>query len=119
MLRIIILAKRRTKRDCQRTRNPADKRVYNQLCRQVKDGLSAHRSDQWDRKLAEVTDPNEIWKVSGTVTRSITLVPAIHEFRGVAYSSEDKAETIAESLEDQILPNRESSDDVFGDVARR
>nr|CAD7196590.1 unnamed protein product [Timema douglasi] len=86
-LNYLIAQKREARRDWQRLRTQQERTRYNRLKAQVRRTVNEYRRAKW----------NTYRKKVGT--------PAIHGQRGMAYTSIDKANAIAETQEQQFSPS--------------
>lgn len=107
-LKLLIQEKRKAKKKWQRTLDPQDLRLATQLNNEVKRSLIDHRNEKWQNRLQEIEEeqtPNPMWKLTKTLrTKLITIPPLLHENKHVI-TNEDKAETLAKSIEAQCSPN--------------
>ncbi|GJQ71904.1 hypothetical protein Trydic_g3013 [Trypoxylus dichotomus] len=95
-VRDLIREKNRLRRQWQRTLNPASKAEYNRIARRTKVALDEFRNNRWGDFMA--------------LKEERVPVPPIHAARGVAFTTEDKAEVFAETLERQCSPVHENVD---------
>ncbi|KAJ8967934.1 hypothetical protein NQ317_000813 [Molorchus minor] len=102
----LIRARRAAKRRAWRTRDPADRRVYNQYTRLVREELDSLRQERWNSYLSELdpADPG-LWKTQKILRTARRPIPPIHGERGLVYTKQDKAEAFADSLEMQCREN--------------
>ncbi|KAJ8981033.1 hypothetical protein NQ317_018005 [Molorchus minor] len=98
----LIRARRAAKKRAWRTRDPADRRVYNQYTRLVREELDSLRQERWNNYLSEL-DPADpaLWKTQKILRTTRRPFPPIHGERGLVYTKQDKAEAFADSLEMQ------------------
>ncbi|KAJ8963908.1 hypothetical protein NQ317_006923 [Molorchus minor] len=94
---------RGAKKRAWRTRDPADRRVYNQYTRLVREELDSLRQERWNSYLSELdpADPG-LWKTQKILRTARRPIPPIHGERGLVYTKQDKAEAFADSLEMQM-----------------
>lgn len=76
--------------------------------RGIKAALTEMRNERWSTQLDSLEPKdNSLWRVSKALLNKKQTTAAIHEQRGVAYSDDTKADTFADTLEDQFeLPSR-------------
>ncbi|KAJ8970979.1 hypothetical protein NQ317_003850 [Molorchus minor] len=98
----LIRARRAAKKRAWRTRDPADRPVYNQYTRLVREELDSLRQERWNSYLSELdpADPG-LWKTQKILRTARRPIPPIHGERGLVYTKQDKAEAFADSLEMQ------------------
>nr|CAD7257643.1 unnamed protein product [Timema shepardi] len=67
-----------------------------------------------------VNGGDSVWKITKQLKRSTqrTRTSAIHGWQGMTYTAADKAEAIAESLEDHFKPNSETQDENFSTAVK-
>lgn len=98
--------KNQLRRQWQLNRDPALKRALNAKVKNIRLILTTHRNDEWDKHLdATNLIPNSIFKINKCL---LNKRPAIHPLKSnnnLIYSSRDKAEIFADSLENQFTPN--------------
>lgn len=105
-IRQLIKEKRKARKKAQRTLDPEDARAATRLNNQLKEALKEHHQDQWDYKLKTIqNEKNGIWKLIKTMKSSKQPVPPLQGRNGLAFSKEEKAEILAESIEAQCSPN--------------
>jgi len=77
-IREIVTEKRRARNRWQRNRNPIDKRVYNQLTRQLKAALQDTRNATFETYINTLSkEDHTIWKATKQFNKPITHVPPI------------------------------------------
>ncbi|GJQ79625.1 hypothetical protein Trydic_g16466 [Trypoxylus dichotomus] len=109
--RDLIREKNRLRRQWQRTLNPESKAEYNRMARRTKVALDEFRNNRWgDFMVCPSETPSEFWKAVKVLKRQRVPVPPIHRARGVAFTTENKAEAFAEILELQCSPVYENVD---------
>ncbi|KAJ8967936.1 hypothetical protein NQ317_000815 [Molorchus minor] len=101
----LIRARRAAKRRAWRTRDHADRRVYNQYTRLVREEFDSLRQERWNSYISELdpVDPG-LWKTQKILRTARRPIPPIHGERGLVYTKQDKAEAFADSLEMQSKP---------------
>lgn len=98
--------KRKLRRTWQFTRSPTIKKQLNAQILLVKALLETHAVEEWDKFLSTVTTQNgSLWKLNRQLLTPKTPNNPLHGYNGLVYSHTDKAETFADSLQDQFTPN--------------
>lgn len=98
----LIRRKNAARNRAKRTRHPADRRLANQLIRQVRTALYTFRNEGWQAKLQSLsTEDNSLWRMSKALRNRRQYFPPIHGPDLMAYSDEQKAEAFARSLSRQ------------------
>ncbi|GJQ80516.1 hypothetical protein Trydic_g12407 [Trypoxylus dichotomus] len=120
-IRDLIREKNRLRRQWQRTLDPARKAEYNHLAGRTKAALDDFRSKRWDDFLDQASEStSSFWRAAKIMKKRSAPMPPIHGTRGIALTTEDKAEAFAEALERQCSPNYENADvDHIGRVHHR
>ncbi|GJQ65109.1 hypothetical protein Trydic_g7254 [Trypoxylus dichotomus] len=120
-VRDLIREKNRLRRQWQRTLNPATKAEYNRTARRTKIALDEFRNNRWGDFMERASEsPSEFWRAVKALKGQRVPVPPIHGARGVAFTTEDKAEAFAETLERQCSPVYENVDvDRIGRIHRQ
>lgn len=99
----LIRQKNKTKRKAQRTLNPNYKLETNRLTNIIKEEINTYREEKWDDKVKSLnTADGSLWRMSKALKHKPTIITPISGPQGVAYSSQDKAEVFATSLEEQF-----------------
>ncbi|GJQ70625.1 hypothetical protein Trydic_g23016 [Trypoxylus dichotomus] len=110
-VRDLIREKNRLRRQWQRTLNPASKAEYNRMARRTKVALDEFLNNRWGDFMVRASEtPSEFWRAVKALKGQRVPVPPIHGARGVAFTTEDKAEAFAETLERQCSPVYENVD---------
>uniref|UniRef100_A0A1Y1NA23 Reverse transcriptase domain-containing protein n=1 Tax=Photinus pyralis TaxID=7054 RepID=A0A1Y1NA23_PHOPY len=113
-IRESIRTKNRARRRYHHTRDPADKTTLNMLEQEVKLAIKTHRNELWQQKLDTLcAQDGSLWRMNKVLRRSSTISspPPLQGTRGVAYTVADKAEVLADSLEDQCSPVYQNIDE--------
>ncbi|GLV39180.1 hypothetical protein CBL_21259, partial [Carabus blaptoides fortunei] len=107
----LIRDRNRARRRWQHTADPVDRVTKNRLATQVHDALRELRNQRW-RELLDDMDENEnsMWRISKALRVKKNPVPVIHSRNGLVYTATDKAEAIAEELEQQCSPSYQYAD---------
>ena len=101
-----IRLKNRLRREWQLNRDPDTKHRLNMKIKFIRSIISTHKQDEWD-KFLDTLDHNDgsIFKLNKSLLHKR---PAIHPLsgpNGLLFSAKDKAELLADSLEQQFSPN--------------
>nr|CAD7258469.1 unnamed protein product [Timema shepardi] len=107
-LNYLIAQKREARRDWQRLRTQQERTRYNHLKAQVRRKVNEYRRAKWNTFVTDtVTDTHKSWTITKILKGTAKKVgtPAIHGQGGMAYTSVDKANAIAETLKQQFSPN--------------
>ncbi|GJQ65017.1 hypothetical protein Trydic_g23195 [Trypoxylus dichotomus] len=91
------------------------------MARRTKVALDEFRNNRWGDYMGRASEiPSEFWKAVKVLKRQRVPVPLIHGSRGVAFTTEDKAEGFAEALERQYSTVYENADvDRIGRIHRQ
>nr|CAD7427247.1 unnamed protein product [Timema monikensis] len=120
-LSYLLAQKREARRDWQRLRSPNERIRYNRLKAIVKRTVNQIRRTNFNTFVTDsATNMQETWTITKVLkgTSKKTNTPAIHGQQGMAYSSLDKANAIALTLEDQFKPNPVHEQNFNRDVTR-
>nr|CAD7432844.1 unnamed protein product [Timema monikensis] len=107
-LSYLLAQKKEARRDWQRLRSPNERIRYNRLKAIVKRTVNQIRRTNFNTFVTDsATNMQGTWTITKVLkgTSKKTNTPAIHGQQGMAYSSLDKANAIALTLEDQFKPN--------------
>lgn len=108
---IINLLKRKNKcrKLWQQTRNKFYKRQINQLKSIINDKIRAFNSENWSKLLNTINiQDNSVWQLRKKLSNQKILTPPLHsKNKGIVFSPVDKANAIADTLED-ITRNNEN-----------
>uniref|UniRef100_A0A7R9H2W2 [histone H3]-trimethyl-L-lysine(4) demethylase n=1 Tax=Timema poppense TaxID=170557 RepID=A0A7R9H2W2_TIMPO len=121
-LDFLLAQKREARRDWQTHRTTQHRAAYNRLTAQVRRTVKPIKYNNWNTYITDAAmDPSKIWKVTKQLKSAGNKrsVPAIHGERGMAYTSSEKAEAIAVTLEKQFTPNQNPRDADFVRDAQR
>jgi endonuclease/exonuclease/phosphatase family metal-dependent hydrolase len=78
---------------------------YNKLARQLKTDIALHRRLVWEAKLATLSfKDNSVWRMAKAINRGKNPNPPLETASGIALSSSDKADAIANHLEQVFIP---------------
>lgn len=104
--RDLIKIRNRIRKEYQRTFNPALKVEINALQREIKHSIREQKKRNWEDFTENlVSTDNSLWRVAKKLKGSDFLMPPLTTDSGVATSDEEKAEAIADSLEQQFTPH--------------
>ncbi|GJQ69537.1 hypothetical protein Trydic_g14098 [Trypoxylus dichotomus] len=120
-VRDLIREKNRLRKQWQRMLNLASKVEYNRMARRTKIALDEFRNDCWGDFMVRASEtPSEFWRAVKALKGQRVPVSPIHGARGVTFTTEDKAEAFAETLERQCSPVYENVDvDRIGRIHRQ
>ena len=104
-----ISVKNQARRRWQQLRTTDSKRHYAHLERLLKDEIQQHRSAKWESAVGklQIAD-NSVWKMARRLTGKKEPNPPIQGKNHLACCPRDKAEVLAESLEESFTPNAPS-----------
>lgn len=101
-----ISAKNKVRKLWQQTRLREYKTRLNNMERGVKKMIAEHRNRGWERKLAGLnTQDKSLWQMTKNILNIPTRSPPLHGVNGMAYSSKEKANAMADTLESTFKPN--------------
>lgn len=110
----LIREKNLIRKEWQKSCNPIVKMHYNRLSREVRDALSDFRNERWHEFISSLeNDRAAYWKLSKTLRKPKTRISPLQGPNGVVYSTADKAEAFADSLEAQFTPITDHDDPSF------
>ncbi|GBN19982.1 RNA-directed DNA polymerase from mobile element jockey, partial [Araneus ventricosus] len=94
------------RRNWQSTRNPAFKTLFNRLHRQATKLEQKIKQDDWrDKLIALQPNDNSLWNTAKQMRKQHTKISALKGQSSIALSNSEKAETLADSLENQFTLN--------------
>jgi hypothetical protein len=102
----LIKYKKRMRKLWQETRDPGCKTAVNRVSKAIRRMIRKKALEQWESKLAntELT-PQAIWPKSLTNRDGPRAPTVIHDLLGLKYHPVDKANAIADCLENQFTPH--------------
>lgn len=104
----LIKEKRKARKKAQRTLDPEDFRTASRLNNQLREALKEFHDDRWNYKLQTIqNERNGIWKLIKSMKTNKQVTPPILGRNGMAYTTEDRAEVLAESIEAQCSLNNQ------------
>lgn len=105
-IRQLIKEKRQARKRAQRTLDPEDARTASRLNNQLREALKEYHEEQWNHKLETLnSDKNGMWKLIKSMKTTKQQIPPLQGPNGTAYTREEKAETLADSIQAQCSPN--------------
>ncbi|GFW31408.1 probable RNA-directed DNA polymerase from transposon X-element [Trichonephila clavipes] len=119
VIRDKIKLKNRIRKEWQATKYPPYKSQLNKLQKEIKNELRNYNNFKWDKLLAEATpDDDSLYKIVKTHSNKNKTfhIPPIVGPMGLHYSTEDKVNLFADSLESSFQENPEPYDDDFIDL---
>ncbi|GFU16060.1 RNA-directed DNA polymerase from mobile element jockey [Trichonephila clavipes] len=109
-LRTLFKTRNRARKIYQYSRNPADKTTLNRIQNKIKRKIQAVTQKQWEDKLASLdTVDGSLWSMTKGFKKKRSPISALKGNTGIAYTDEEKAETLANSLESQFQLNNISN----------
>ncbi|GFU08258.1 probable RNA-directed DNA polymerase from transposon X-element [Trichonephila clavipes] len=110
-LRTLFKTRNRARKIYQYSRNPADKKTtLNRIQNKIKRKIQAVTQKQWEDKLASLdTVDGSLWSTTKGFKKKRSPISALKGNTGIAYTDEEKAETLANSLESQFQLNNISN----------
>lgn len=114
----LVLEKRKARRKWQNSKNVEDKNSFNRLGQQLKRLLFKIKNDGISNYLQQLTSQKEtnynLWKATKKIKRVVVNAPPVKKEDGTwARSSQEKADTHADHLENVFKPHPNESDHVF------
>lgn len=91
-------------RNWQLTRDPSVKRQLNSKIKFIRNILSTHRQDEWD-KFLDCLDPNSIFKLNKSLLKTYPANHPLSGPTGLIYNAIDKAELLADTFNEQFSDN--------------
>jgi len=104
--------RRRLRAHWQRTRCPAAKADFNRQSRLVTKLLQDYSDHKWASFLEDKSlEDGSLWRLAKTLRTEKRTIRPLHGARGVVYDVREKAETFADSLEEQFSPHPDVYDE--------
>ncbi|GFU83857.1 probable RNA-directed DNA polymerase from transposon X-element [Trichonephila clavipes] len=98
-LRTLFKTRNRARKIYQYSRNPADKTTLNRIQNKIKRKIQAVTQKQWEDKLASLdTVDGSLWSTTKGFKKKRSPISALKGNTGIAYTDEEKAETLAKWL---------------------
>ncbi len=106
----LVKQRRRARWKWIRTRNPADKSVFNRMARLVKEALTELNNESFQQYLTALSPSKDgdysLWKASRRITKTTTTsIPLKNEAGEMVSDNLNKANLFASSLEEVFKPN--------------
>ena len=103
-LDLLIKEKKRVRKRWQQLRQAGDKAELNRLTNKIHKLMRNHRANKFAANVEDaIKDKYSVWKIGRRLKSSNKFDnKPIHEATGLKYEAEDKANAIADSLEDQF-----------------
>lgn len=106
-----IREKNRIRKRWQRLRDPAIKTDLNRMSAELRLMIQEAQNEFWADKLSALTpNNNSLWQTTKSLLRIPSKVPPLHGQLGMAYSNQEKADALADTLESTFTPNNDPSD---------
>ena len=110
-LDFLLTQKRKIRRKYRQYHDPQDKTELNAISKHIHQIILDHRLKQLDEDIEEAVAKNNIWPiVKRFKTKSRMHTNAIQGRYGIMYLSKDKANAIADVLQEQFRPNPTQND---------
>ena len=111
-LELLIKEKKRVRKRWQRLRQDRDKAELNRLTNKIHKITRNHRSNAFEKDIMDAMDnDNSVWKIGRRLKSSKNSENRpIHGATGLKYDALEKANAIAESLEDQFRTHEPDDD---------
>ncbi|GFV11014.1 probable RNA-directed DNA polymerase from transposon X-element [Trichonephila clavipes] len=105
-LKSLFKQRNRPRKTWQFTRDPNDKTILNRLQNKIHRKVNALTQKQWEDKLTSL-DPEDgsLWNMAKGFRKKRSPISALTGPTGIAYTDTQKAETLANALEDQFQLN--------------
>lgn len=111
-VRELIKEKRKARKRAQRTLHPEDINRATQLNNQVRTALKNEHIKMWENTMEQMNcDRNNIWKIIKSRRATDHEITFLQGARGLGYTSSEKAEILADSIENQCTINEPDTDD--------
>lgn len=102
----VILDKNRAKRRWQRYRTPDLREIWQTKQKTVDAIIKEHRQTKWNEVISELNyEDHSIWSMTRRLLNKPTPNPPIQGKTHLACNAKDKAEVLADSLQEQFTPN--------------
>jgi Reverse transcriptase (RNA-dependent DNA polymerase) len=106
-----IRAKNRIRKQYQKGHDPNTKKQLNTMTQEIRQMIKKHRNESWTKKVESLqVKDKSLWQMTKTIMRLPTKVPPLHGKRGMAYSNIDKANALADTLEETFTPHDDICD---------
>lgn len=108
-LKELLRDKSRAKKEYQDTLSPSAKTKLNRITNQVKSELAGMLEQRWSKWLEEIAEDDpphtRLWKVTRQLKSKRRPMPPLQTSAGFAITDGQKAQALADSLEEQCTPN--------------
>ncbi|GFV16035.1 RNA-directed DNA polymerase from mobile element jockey [Trichonephila clavipes] len=110
-----IYQRNRLRKFWQRTRCPSIYSEFQTLSREIAKDIKAHSRDQWEKHIeALLPVDNTLWRKSSLPRKPFQPIPSLKGALGsIAITPIEKAEVIADSLQEQFEPNHVVGRELF------
>lgn len=106
-----IRARNKTRKQWQKSRDKTIKTKLNSMTAEIQLMIQKHRNEQWNNKIESLNiKDHSLWQMTKAVLNIPTKVPPLHGLNGMAYSEQEKANALADTLEQTFTPNDDPSD---------
>lgn len=106
-----IQAKNKVRKLWQKHRLPSLKTKLNSMVTDIKNMIKNHLNAKWTQKLESLkTEDQSLWQLTKRLMRIPTKSPPLHGMYGLAYSNQEKANALADTLESTFTPHDDPSD---------
>ena len=107
----LIRDRNKARRRYQRYWDAADRIIYHDLKRAVRNALTNRRNEAWKSKIDSLeNDSRAFWRMTRALRSKNSPIPPIHGENGIALTDENKAEAFAEALEKRCSLNLQDAD---------
>ncbi|GFU02569.1 RNA-directed DNA polymerase from mobile element jockey [Trichonephila clavipes] len=107
----LIRDKNRAKKKYNNTLNPIDKQNYYRLQEKLKKELKKISQENWNNKLESLnTSDNSLWQCQRFFRKKRSNIPSLTRSSGVANSDDQKANTLASTLQNNFSENKRPGD---------
>ncbi|GFX14735.1 probable RNA-directed DNA polymerase from transposon X-element [Trichonephila clavipes] len=105
-LKALFKLRNKTRKLYQFTRNPTHKTDLNRIQNKIHRKTQAFTQKQWEDKLASLdTVDGSLWNMTKGFKKKRSPIPALNGNTRIAFTDDEKAETLADSLENQFQLN--------------
>lgn len=100
----------------RRNRNPATRRQLNQQNRLITTLVDDFRTTSWTNYLRSLNvEGGSVWRAAKQIRGTKPSARPLQGQQGLVYTAEDKANTFADTMEEQFQPNPDVYDDLHGE----
>lgn len=101
-LRTEIKNRNQARKQYQKSRKAEDKKIYNNLVYKIRRELQKIKNQNWENLIDSLeTNEKSYWKIAKCLRNKKQYTPPLVTSNGIAYTTSDKAEAFADSLEEQ------------------